>query len=395
MKLICSLIIGVVAIVAAGCSNGQGARVNTGSDGLLTIDVEDLMRLPIEDFDARTNPAISSVEYFQPHDTLIYPFGIPVLGDSLMGLDSNSGVVTVFNRNTGGLEASFSHNGPGPKEYTYCLGVAADFKNKEVYVLATKAAKILRYSFDGTYIDEIVPDAKIFPTPKSFRIHSDSCLFVEQSTYGRAVYGEAGDSLVDTPFLLVNIFTGHVTSLPISRFDARIGPRYVPKKPSIFAPNFQISMSDFAGGEGGKIISEYSNDTIYRVDNDRVVPIAVKANWSKSIDSPDLVAMQFVNDSYMIFEIVRKTTNHSAESISVDEDRSGTFIYDRKNNQFHRYADSDMFYESGGYLFTMASVDKLKDRAEAGEISDKELLDLIERSNVESNWVTTIYHIKE
>lgn len=387
-----------VAIVAAGCS-GKNNRGNAVGDGSLTIiDVEELMKLPVEDFDVRSNPAIASVEYFQPHDTLIYPFGIPIVGDSLMGLDSTSGVVTVFNRNTGRVEASFSRKGPGPKEYVYPLGVAPDFQNKEVYILVSGSPSMIkRYAFDGTYLDECVLEKRVSPTPQTFRIHNDSCLFVEQSTYRRAVLGLTGqgDSLVDTPFLLLNYYTGQVTPLPISRPDARIGKRYIPKTPSIYTLNTFLPLEDCAGGEGRKIISEYSNDTVYEVIDEEVIPIAVKTNWSKSIDNPDLLAMQFVNDRYMIFAIVRKTTNHHNESVSVDDDKSGTFIYDRQNNQYHRYADPFLFMESGGYLYRLGSVEKLKIRAEAGEIRDKNLLDLIERSGDESNWIYTVYHINE
>ena len=64
------------------------------------------MKLPVETFNALSNPAISIIEYFQPNDSLIYPWGMPILGDSLLLLDND--VITGFNRRTGLMDISFS-----------------------------------------------------------------------------------------------------------------------------------------------------------------------------------------------------------------------------------------------------------------------------------------------
>lgn len=94
----------------------------------------------------------------------------------------------------------------------------------------------------------------------------------------------------------------------------------------------------------------------------------------------------------MIFELVRKQTNHPAETVDVNQSKSGTFVYDRERKEFHRYNNPEWF-ESNGHFYALTPVYKLMDDAESGVITDSRLLDIVNKSNIESNFVWTLYNI--
>jgi hypothetical protein len=104
--------------------------------------------------------------------------------------------------------------------------------------------------------------------------------------------------------------------------------------------------------------------------------------------------MLYANRHYLIFEVISKTTDHAAETISSDENRSGAFIYDLKTGECHRY-ETNIFFESNGDLYRWRPIDSLMDDAREGRIKDRRLLDIIAKSDEESNWVWCIYHIAE
>lgn len=351
------------------------------------------MSLPIEEFDYFSNPAIAEVEYFQPHDTIIVPFGGWQLGDSWLAIDHHG--IMVIDKTSGKVVSDFTKKGGGPEEYVNILGLAVDNSAGTCHVLTSNTpTKIKNYSYDGEFLGEIQLPEKIHSTPRTFSIYNDSCYFVAVNSIRKILLGENDDRLVDKPYLLINRHSGEIQQLPVERIDPKICNRYVPKSPDAHAPNWTILMRNVAGGENRKIISEFSNDTIFVVENEQVVPIAVKQNWNKDYDDSDLVSVLFANDHYMIFDVTRKTTDHTHEAISADESKSGTFIYDMTEQKFHRY-ESDLFFESNGYLYRTRPIDKLMDAADKGQIKDPKLLDIIEKSNDESNWVWMIYHIKE
>lgn len=367
-------------------------KASSPADGdIVELDIKALQALPIEELDFNSNPAIASIEYFQPHDTIIFPFGLPVIGDSWVALHRDYAII--FDMGSGQVLSLLEKQGQGPEEYVQMAGLAVDNKAGTCNVLTSESpSKIKTYSYNGDYLGEVqVPD-KIHAASQSFMLHNDSCYFVEQSSVRRVLLGETNDPLDSMPYLLINRNTGEVTQLPIERSDPKICRRYVPKSPSAFVANMTLPIQSVHGGESRIIISEFSHDTIFAITDGVVEPIAVKKNWNRDHDDSDLVSVLYAGSRYMIFELLRKETDHSMETVSGNDSKSGTYIYDRENREFHRYDDPGWF-ESNGYLYTLKPVYKLMDEADNGEIKDPKLLDLIRRSNLESNFVWVIYHI--
>ncbi|MDE6228392.1 MAG: 6-bladed beta-propeller [Muribaculaceae bacterium] len=377
-----------VALLLTMCS----PKPSESSDAdLVVLDVKQLQSLPVEEFDFATNPAIASVEYFQPHDTIIFPFGLPIIGDSWVAIWHDFALV--FDLKSGRALSFFDRHGQGPEEYVSMAGLAVDTKAQTCNVVTSDfPTKIKTYSFGGDYLGEIVIPDKIYTGSQTFKLLNDSCYFVEQSSIRRVLSGKTDDPLDARPYLLINRRTGDVTQLPVERWDPKICERYVPKVTDGYTWNYKVSITNVHGGEDGIIISEFSNDTIFALRDEHVEPIAVKKNWSKDYDEPDLLSVLYSGSRYMIFELVRKRTNHSAETVDVNQSKSGTFVYDREKNEFHRYNNPEWF-ESNGHFYALTPVYKLMDDAESGVITDSRLLDIVNKSNIESNFVWTLYNI--
>ncbi|MDE7335712.1 MAG: 6-bladed beta-propeller, partial [Muribaculaceae bacterium] len=360
---------------------------------IVVLDIKALQSLPVEEFDFASNPAIASIEYFQPADSLVFPFGLPVIGDSWVALNHDYAII--FDTKSGHVLSLLEKCGQGPEEFVQMAGLAIDSQAETCNVLTSESpSKIKTYAYNGDYLGDIQISGKIHPASQSFMLHNDSCYFVEQSSARRVLSGKTDDPFDLKPYLLIDRKSGEVKQLPIERLDPKICRRYVPKTPDVFAPNMIVNIRGIHGGENNIIISEFSHDTIFSVTDCVVEPIAVKKNWSKDYDEPDLVSVLYAGSRYMIFELLRKETDHSAETVSVNDSKSGTYIYDREKKEFHRYNDPGWF-ESNGHLYVLKPVYKLMDEVDNGEINDPKLLDLIGKSNLESNFVWVIYHIAE
>ncbi len=396
MKRILNLFLAVAVVsLLAMCTSKTTSDTTSNNGDFVELDINALQSMPIEEFDYDSNPAIASIEYFQPHDTIIFPFGIPVIGDSWVAMYHNN--VIIFDKDSGKVLASFDRTGEGPEEYVNLFGLGVDRSTRTCHVLTSDSpSKIKTYSFDGEFLSELQMKDKINPESGSFAILDDSYYYVTQNSIRRIVAGKTDDPLDSKPYLLIDRNSGNVIQLPIERVDYKICNRYVPKSPDIYAPNWKMDIKYTHGGENQLIVSEFSNDTIFAVKDDGLTkPIAVKRNWSKDYDNPDLVSVLYAGKRYMIFEILRKTTNHSAETISENPSKSGTYIYDFEKNEFHRYAETGLFMESNGHLFMLRPIYKLMDAADRDEIKDPALLDIIEKSNDESNFVWITYRIAE
>ena len=384
----CIFALGLLSLLTM-CSSK--ARPSEGD--LVEFDIHALQLMPIEEFDFDSNSSIVNIEYFQPNDSIIFPFGLPIVGDTWVSMN-NSGVI-IIDKLSGEVVASFDRTGGGPEEYVNILGLGVDYSNKTCHVLTSDSpSKIKTYSFDGVFLNEVQLKGKISPESRTFGIYNNSYYFVAQNSI-RRILTDQDDPLDSRPYLLIDRKSGEIKALPIDRLDYKICNRYVPKRPDVLAPNWAIDIKDFHGGENKLIISEFSNDTIFAVLDGQVNPIAVKRNWDKDYDSTDLVSVLYAGSRYMIFEIIRKTTDHSSETISYDKSKSGTYIFDLKNREFHRYSDTGLFWESNGHLFMLQAVDNLMDAADNGEIYDPKLLEIIEKSDDESNFVWITYCIAE
>lgn len=314
----------VTIFISPSCKNTQNNKADSQESQLTTARVEifpeiDLLeKYPQKKINLQDIADIIYIPLETNNDGLISAGNLKNIlwkGDTIIVYRKNS--INFFNR-SGKFLYSFNHQGGSNEEYRNLSDITADFNLKEVYVHDyISTFRILTYSFDGKFKREIKISPQLVPS-NIFNYNTDF-LFCEDG-YNML---DNNRPLNKTPYSLISKKTGEHTPLSIELTE-RIGGIY-----STEGMIWDLSIETVMKTDKGVIISDFSLDTIYSLQNKTITPFALRKKQTSKAGNPLLATVEAVSNSYILWTFMERYVDIKKHWVPDKQ----YFLYDRNSGE--------------------------------------------------------------
>jgi len=317
--------------------------------------------------------------------------------DYIIMVNRNQGDIMLFDRRTGKGIRRINHQGKGPGEYPAMWKIYVARDNGEIYVEVSDD-NILVYDLNGTFKRRHDLSGHRYEVLAGYG--PGRILAYEQN-----LSGENGLR----PFVLLSgedmSVTKHIPVPLTERVVMRIIPDNIPNV-TLGQPLYPIHRTG-----DGFILSEFSADTIYRLDpeNDALTPVMVRTPAVGGMDVPASLTVAMETDRYFFMQTVKR----EFDGVNWDKIFPKTFLlYDKRSGDIYSQKLTDENYGGqksyniapentnnyrSGYpphtaVFGLAAL-QLTDDLEAGNLSGK-LKDIASGLKEDDNPVLMIVKFK-
>ena len=259
---------------------------------------------------------------------------------------SRNTTIYFFNR-SGKFLHSFDRCGGSGEEYKKLMEVGVDFNSKEIYVYDTYInSRIYVYTFKGGFKRLLkLSDKNIWLS--FMHNYDEDFLFSEDIKY---VDHEIDKPKNKTPYIKISKKTGKVIAFPFN-INKRVRNRYIPAPRKSTYINVGMPVEPITYNSAEILISDFSLDTIYSLQKDIFMPIAIRENKISDAGLPMLASIDFKTNRYWCWTRAEKIINaqmldsyfRTKKFPHIDYQQ---ILFDRKENSFYEVdiINSDYLY---------------------------------------------------
>lgn len=384
----------IVFCLLVAC-NGKSNKNENVQDGLIVLDWD--KDYPLKEISLQE---IADVEYIPMEtraDVLLdgNSFHLTLMSDSLLVTQNESDDIFVFNRRGKNIHV-FNRTGRGGEQYTKIAFMAADFTEQEIFITAYPRNQTIKvYAFDGTF-------KRVLKLPQNYEL-SQFFDYDKESLIAIDEYDLRNKKELLTnprPYVLISKKDGSVVPVDLT-FDERVSDDlYVPEMKGT------LSWSISALLKNGRecFISDFGSDTIYSLENRKLLPVMVKRpSRAWKLNPPKVACVRLKTKRYIFVDFFEK--KFFQEGVPENYRK---LVYDRQTGELFTYRLINRDYHPGkveklgqffcdlpaGYVREKKAPTQLLQDYEAGRLRGK-LKEVASRLDEEDNTVLMLVKFKE
>lgn len=346
---------------------------------------------------------IADVEYIvlETHDDgLISGSHSTTITDSLIITMNPLTDNVIFFKRDGTFSHSFNRKGNSGTEYS-SLGynLCINPYTQEVYVYDFLRRRIQVYTYEGEYKRTLKIGDDGFSYGQIYYINSESLLAEDHKN----VDFETKEPTNPKPYYKISINDGVKSRLPITIAKRIRNALNTYDEETNQTIGTSVSIIPVSTINEELIISDFSLDTIYKYQDNSLVPIARKENWMKDNGIPYIVAPDAMTDDFFLWHAIEKDfkkpilptktylqNRHTRKCIQVKlVDKN---IIDKYFDFSHRMTASDHILPKNSVL-QFYSAYRLKELYESGKLTG-ELKEIASKLNDDDNPVLMLAKFK-
>ena len=249
---------------------------------------------------------IADVEYIvlETHDDgLIAGSHCTTITDSLIITMNTLTDNVIFFKRDGTFSHSFNRKGNSGTEYSSMgFNLCINPHTQEVYVYDFLRRRIQVYTYEGEYKRTLKIGGDGFSSGQIYYINSESLLAEDNMN----VDYESKVPTNPKPYYKISINDGAKSRLPITIANRIRNGLSMYDEEADKGISIGVSILPVSTINEELIISEFSLDTIYKYQDNSLVPIARKENWMKDNGIPYIVAPDAMTDDFFLWHAIEK-----------------------------------------------------------------------------------------
>lgn len=247
---------------------------------------------------------IADIEYIvlETHDDALVTSQNTTVTDSFIVTINAKTNDVVFFRRDGSFSHIFNRKGGSSMEYSSFGDVYINPQKNEVYVNDAVRAWVQVYSYNGDYKRTLKLRGDGYTWGRTYFNDSESLLAEDRKNVDNEIKRYTNPK----PFYKISIIDGTKSQLPLT-IENRIGNgfnAYDKDTGQFFSTG--VDLCPISNINGELIISDFALDTIYKYQNDKLIPIARKENWMKDNEVPYIVALDAMTDDFFLWCAIEK-----------------------------------------------------------------------------------------
>ena len=375
-----------VLLLAGLVSCGSGKKSE-----LLIVDV--MKSYPEETFVLQDIAEVEYIPLETTDDFLVSDTSAEYVDDDyIIVANTNSGDIMFFDRHTGKGLWKVNRRGKGAGEYGQAFGLSIDRANGEMYVRDPNNNRVMVYDLRGAFRRQFDVANGNYMTIKDY---DPSHLLGYESGWGGTEEME--------PFVVLSKEDLSIVKHLEIPFEERITMTVPTKNGSVMLHTYPILEA-----ENGFILSEFSSDTIYRLDvrDETLTPVIVRTPKAVGMDVPVNLSVTMETSRHIFMQTTKREYDRDNDIFFPTKylayDKKSGEIYSVKitDENFGGEQDYDIGvtttaakqYSAGVSVYGMSAV-RLLDALEAGTLSGK-LKDIASGLKEDDNPVLMIVEFK-
>lgn len=384
----------IVFCLLVACSGKSNKNENV-QDGLIVLDWD--KDYPLKEISLQE---IADVEYIPMEtrpDVLLdgTSFHLILMSDSLIVTDNRNGDVFVFNRQGKNIHV-FNRTGRDGEQYTKIAFMAVDFMKQEIFITAYPRNQTIKvYAFDGTF-KRALKLPQNYELSQFFNYDEESLIAIDEYD----IHNKKELLTNPRPYVLISKKDGRVIPVDLTLEERVTGRMYIPELRGTIS--WPVSALLKSGREC--FISDLGSDTIYRLENRKLIPFMVKRpSCAWKLNPPKVACVRLKTGRYIFVDFFEQ----KAFQEGVPENYR-KLVYDQQTGEIFTYRLINQDYQPGkaeklgqffcdlplGYVRGKLSPTQLLQDYEAGKLQGK-LKEVASRLNEEDNTVLMLVKFKE
>ena len=306
----------------------------------------------------------------------------------------------IFFKRDGTFSHSFNRKGNSGTEYSSMgFNLCINPHTQEVYVYDYLRRRIQVYTYEGEYKRTLKIGGDGFSYGQIYYINSKSLLAEDHMN----VDYEPQEPTNPKPYYKISVNDGAKSRLPITIANRIRNGHNMYDEETNRTTGTSVRILPVSTINEELIISDFSLDTIYKYQNNSLVPIARKENWMKDNGIPYIVAPDAMTDDFFLWHAIEKDfkkpilptktylqNRHTGKCIQVKlVDKN---IIDKYFDFSHRMTASDHILPKNSVL-QFYSAYRLKELYESGKLTG-ELKEIASKLNEDDNPVLMLAKFK-
>lgn len=306
----------------------------------------------------------------------------------------------IFFKRDGTFSHSFNRKGNSGTEYSSMgFNLCINPHTQEVYVYDYLRRRIQVYTYEGEYKRTLKIGGDGFSYGQIYYINSKSLLAEDHMN----VDYEPQEPTNPKPYYKISVNDGAKSRLPITIANRIRNGHNMYDEETNRTTGTSVRILPVSTINEELIISDFSLDTIYKYQNNSLVPIARKENWMKDNGIPYIVAPDAMTEDFFLWHAIEKDfkkpilptktylqNRHTRKCIQVKlVDKN---IIDKYFDFSHRMTASDHILPKNSVL-QFYSAYRLKELYESGKLTG-ELKEIASKLNEDDNPVLMLAKFK-
>lgn len=281
-------------------------RDSTNTTGLPVVDLQKMYS-----FENVCLQDIADVEYIvlETHDDALITTKRTIVTDSFIVTRRMEDAV--FFKRDGRFSHVLNRKGGSGEEYTLLSHLCISPQNREVYIHDGLRGWIQVYTYNGEYKRTLKIKDQNF-TLGEISYNGSEALFAEDIMNVDYVDNKPTNP---RPYYNISVADGTKYRLPII-LKKRIGNAFkmFDEKTGINT-TIRVDLYPVSNINNELIISNFALDTIYKYQNEKLVPIARKENWKKQNGVPNIVALDAMTEDFFLWHAVEKDFDNAFKGL--------------------------------------------------------------------------------
>ena len=385
----------IVFCLLVAC-NGKSNKNENMQNGLIVLDWD--KNYPLKEIFLQE---IADVEYIPMEtraDVLLdgNSFHLTFMSDSLIVTKNKGGDIFVFNRQGENIHV-FNRTGRDGEQYTKIAFMAVDFIKQEIFITAYPQNQTIKvYAFDGTF-KRVLKLPQNYELGHFFNYDEESLIAIDEYDINK----ERKPLINPRPYVLISKIDGRITPVDLTLKERVTNSIYIPE----LRRTVMWSISALLKNGRECFISDFGADTVYRLENRKLIPFMVKRpSCAWNLNPPRIACVRLKTGRYVFVDFFEQK----------DPEQGGPenyrkLVYDQQTGEFFTYRLINQDYQPGkferelgqfycdlplGYVRGKLSPTQLLQDYEAGKLQGK-LKEVASRLNEEDNTVLMLVKFKE
>ena len=323
-------------------------------------------------------------------------FHLTFMSDSLIVTKNKGGDIFVFNRQGENIHV-FNRTGRDGEQYTKIAFMAVDFIKQEIFITAYPQNQTIKvYAFDGTF-KRVLKLPQNYELGHFFNYDEESLIAIDEYDINK----ERKPLINPRPYVLISKIDGRITPVDLTLKERVTNSIYIPE----LRRTVMWSISALLKNGRECFISDFGADTVYRLENRKLIPFMVKRpSCAWNLNPPRIACVRLKTGRYVFVDFFEQK----------DPEQGGPenyrkLVYDQQTGEFFTYRLINQDYQPGkferelgqfycdlplGYVRGKLSPTQLLQDYEAGKLQGK-LKEVASRLNEEDNTVLMLVKFKE
>ena len=384
----------IVFCLLVAC-NGKSNKNENVQDGLIVLDwAKDY---PLKEISLQE---IADVEYIPMEtrpDVLLdgTSFHLTFMSDSLIVTDNRNGDVFVFNRQGNNIHV-FNRTGRDGEQYTNIAFMATDFMKQEIFITAYPRNQTIKvYTFDGTF-KRALKLPQNYELSQFFNYDEESLIAIDEYD----IHNKKELLINPRPYVLISKKDGRVTPVDLTLEERVTGSMYIPELRGTIS--WPVSALLKNGREC--FISDLGSDTIYRLENRKLISFMIKRpSCAWKLNPPKVACVRLKTGRYIFVDFFEQKVFQEGVPENYRK-----LVYDQQTGKIFTYRLINQDYQPGkaeklgqffcdlptGYAREKLAPTQLLQDYGAGKLQGK-LKEVASRLNEEDNTVLMLVKFKD